>query len=177
LESFYGRAGQIVGEHGGVIDKFIGDELMAMFFAYNTEPEKGSTSEARTETACRAVDCARGLLNAFRELELKFKKALTLHDDVIPDIEWTLKIGMEAGSLRILEQVLPNGELEYCAVGPAINFASRVKGLATGYSVSFGQGVFTKLTNDPLYRCEPIAVPDTLKGIDPKSLAYKLTKC
>ena len=173
LEAFYRRAGLVVTEHGGVIDKFIGDELMAMFFLSNNEV----TNEAKSETACRAVDCARGLLNAFRELELRFKKAMLQQDDLVPDIEWTLKIGLEAGSLRILEEQLPNGELEYCAVGPAINFASRIKGQGDAYSVSLGENVHSKLTNDSIYKCEEMAIKKDLKGIDPNSKAFSLLKC
>lgn len=122
LEDFYRRAGQIVNDHDGVIDKFIGDELMAMFFE--------RSGEHKTDVAIRAIDCARGLLNSFRDLEFKFKKAMTLEDDAVPEVEWKLKIGMEAGAIRVMKQILPDGESEYCAVGRAINFASRIKGQA-----------------------------------------------
>lgn len=166
LEEFYQRAGKIVNARGGVIDKFIGDELMAMFF----DP----SGENKTEAAIRAIDCARELLNSFRDLEFKFKKAMSLEDDAVPEVEWKLKIGMEAGAIRITEQILPNGESEYCAVGRAINFASRIKGQAGPYSVTLGQSLRKKLTNDTLYLSEQITPDSQLKGISPEARIYKL---
>jgi class 3 adenylate cyclase len=168
LEDFYGRAGQMVTKHRGVIDKFIGDELMAMFFL-----RKG---EQKTAVATRAIDCARDLIISFRDLELSFKKAMTQEDDLVSEIEWTLKIGMEAGAVRIMKQMLPNGELEYCAVGPAINVASRIKGKAGPYSITLGQSLHSKLTNETLYQCEELAIDGQLKGVHPTYKLFKLSR-
>lgn len=169
LEEFYRRAAQVVTNHQGVVDKFIGDELMAIFFERD--------GEGKTEVATRAIDCALILLSNFRELEYMFKKAMTQEDEAVLGIEWKLKIGMEAGALRIMEQTLPDGEAEYCAVGRAINFASRVKGKAGPYSITFGHNLRIKLTNDELYSCELIVTDSQLKGIQPEAQMYKLSSC
>jgi adenylate cyclase len=167
LKQFYKRAGVVVDMQGGVIDKFIGDELMALFFE--------GTNEGKGEVATRSVDCARQLLNIFRELEREFKKALTLEDESIGDIDWKLKVGMEAGALHIMEESLPNGEIELCAVGRAVNFASRIKGLAGPYSVTLGQTLRSKLTQEALYSAQQLTSDATLKGVKPGTAVFTLT--
>lgn len=167
LKEFYDRAGGIVHSNGGMIDKFIGDELMAIFF-HRPEHEK------RHDVATKSIDAARELLNVGHELERRFKKALTEEDDAIHKVIWQLKIGMEAGSLHIMEQKLPTGGLEFCAVGRAINFASRIKGLAGPYSVTLGDTLKRKLPQEEAYQTKELEINTELKGITKDTPVFTL---
>ena len=49
-----------------------------------------------------------------------------------------MKIGLEAGAIRIMEKSISPGEVEYCSVGHAINVAARLKGIPGDYSIAVG---------------------------------------
>ncbi len=168
LKEFYDRTGAVVHSQGGIVDKFIGDEVMAIFFERQSE-DKG-------EVATRAVDAARELLNVGRELERRFKKALTQEDEAVHGVVWHIKIGMEAGSLRVMEQTLPTGIREFCAVGRAINFASRIKGLAGDYSVTLGDTLKRKLSQEDDYQTTPLTINEELRGIPKGVPIFTLSK-
>ncbi|MGJ4891215.1 adenylate/guanylate cyclase domain-containing protein [Bradyrhizobium sp. HKCCYLRH3099] len=130
LTKFYDTCVQVVQKHNGVVDKFIGDELMALFFVDN--------KDHKHLVADSAVAAAIALTNRFRDLSHQFKEALSESIDEFVEVSWRLKIGLEAGSIRILEKELGVGNPEYCAIGHAVNMAARVKGVAGDYAVVIG---------------------------------------
>lgn len=166
LKEFYDRAVGVVHAHGGMIDKFIGDELMAIFFQL--------PGQDKSDVAMRSVDAARELLNVGRELERRFKKALTEEEDAVHDVVWQLKIGMEAGSLHIMEQKMAAGPDEFCAVGRAINFASRIKGLAGPYTVTLGGTLKRRLSQEDAYQTKELTLEKDLEGISRSGPVFTL---
>jgi class 3 adenylate cyclase/ActR/RegA family two-component response regulator len=104
---------EVVIRHGGMVDQFIGDALMAVFGA--PEPVE--------DHATRAVACA---------VAMQARQA-ELNEDVARDgrPEIVMGIGINTGRV-VAGTVGGGGRLEYTVVGDAVNIAARLQGEAAG---------------------------------------------
>ena len=128
---------EVVTAHGGTIDKFQGDAVMAVFGA--PEPMEGHAE--------RALRCA--IAMQARQSELN-----ATGWDVIDLPEMGVGIGVNTGQV-IAGTVGGGGRLEYTVVGDAVNVASRLQGEAEG-----GEIVATASTVAAAgsIECEPIGL-------------------
>ncbi len=99
-------------DHGGVLDKFIGDSIMAVFGA---PVSKGEAEDARAAVAC-AVEMSQRLdtLNAERATEDQ------------PPIE--IGIGVHTGPL-VAGNIGSQKFMEYTVIGDTVNLSSRIEGM------------------------------------------------
>jgi len=106
LDRFYTVAAEVVVRHGGMVDKFVGDELVAIFPPmFSNEPH-----------GRRAVDAARSLLEA------------TGHSD--PGGPW-VRIGAGVNSGRAWFGVVGEGAyVEMTVLGDVVNTTARLASLA-----------------------------------------------
>jgi adenylate cyclase len=116
LDDYFGRMGQIVKGHDGVIGKFMGDGLLAFWGVPDRLPDH----------AQRAVRAARDMRRAVRELNQ--------HRETqgLPPI--AIGIGIHTGPVAA---GMLGGKLqaEYTVIGDAVNVASRVEGLTKEHKV------------------------------------------
>ena len=106
LDRFYAAASNVVFEHDGAVDKFVGDEIVALFFPL-------LAGERYSE---RAVSAARALLRA------------TGHGD--PQGPW-VPVGVGVHTGRAWCGAVGSGpHVELTAVGDAVNVAARLASLA-----------------------------------------------
>ena len=133
---------EVVTAHGGTIDKFQGDAVMAVFGA----------PEPLADHAERALQCAVAMQARQAELNAEGWDVVTLP-------EMGVGIGVNTGQV-IAGTVGGGGRLEYTVVGDAVNVASRLQGEAEG-----GEIVATASTVSaaPSIACEPIG-PRHVKG-------------
>jgi adenylate cyclase len=108
LNDYLQAVGPIVREHGGFIDKYIGDAIMALF------PGGADAALAAGIALQRAVD-------AFNERP---------HPSGVPPIE--VGVGLHSGSL-MLGTIGEERRLETTVIADAVNLASRVEGLTKVY--------------------------------------------
>ncbi|MBI2394570.1 MAG: response regulator [Deltaproteobacteria bacterium] len=116
LNAYLGTMADVILAHGGTIDEFIGDGILAVFGA----------PVSRDDHALRAVACAIAMQNAMGELEstrvevgappLRMGVAVNTGDVVVGNI----------GSLK---------RTKYGVVGAAVNLASRIESLSIGGQV------------------------------------------
>jgi class 3 adenylate cyclase/tetratricopeptide (TPR) repeat protein len=128
----------IVQEYEGTVDKFIGDEIMALFGAPKAH-------ERHAELACSA---ALDMFEAIRKFNLSNGTELALH------------IGINTG-LVIAGGIGSEGRQEYSVMGDAVNLAARLKDAATSGEIFVGSEVHA-LTNH-FFEYHPLP-PLRLKG-------------
>ena len=107
------RLGEEVTRFGGTVDKFIGDNVMAVFGApvsHEDDPE-------------RAVRAGLAMQAAMAEI-----------NERIPDVEFALRVGINSGEV-LAGQV---GE-DYTVMGDAVNVASRLQSAARPGTVTVGE--------------------------------------
>jgi predicted ATPase/class 3 adenylate cyclase/tRNA A-37 threonylcarbamoyl transferase component Bud32 len=111
INSYLGQMEPLIEQHGGFIDKYIGDAIMALF----------PTS---------ADDAVSASLAMLEELKLynQYRQAMN-----VPPIK--IGIGLHTGKL-MLGMVGGTGRMDGTAIGDAVNLSSRVEGLTKTYGAA-----------------------------------------
>lgn len=102
LGAFLDLAVEVVQQHNGMVDKFIGDEVMAIW-GYRSSPDDPAD----------AIACAADLVRRARDL--------TLDGEPL-----RIGVGLESG-LVTLGVVGGEGKRQFTAIGPAVNLAARLQ--------------------------------------------------
>jgi adenylate cyclase len=110
LNRYFSLQVDVVFAHGGSLDKFIGDCIMAMWGAPLDQPD-----HARRAVAC-ALDMADTLQAFKRELGAEH-------------IDFDVGIGLHSGPAVVGLMGSQKRRLEYTAIGDTVNLASRIEGL------------------------------------------------
>jgi len=134
---------EVVTEHGGTIDKYQGDAVMAVFGAPDPLPDH----------ADRALRCAIAMQARQAELNSQGWGVDDLHGDL------QVGIGVNTG-LVIAGAVGGGGRLEYTVVGDAVNVDSRLQSEAEGGEVVASDSTVAAA---PGIAAQPIG-PRTVKG-------------
>jgi adenylate cyclase len=132
LNRYFARMSELVVENGGLVNKFGGDSLLAVF---------GSPLNPGPDHADRAVRSALGMVNALVEFNQEEARAY------LPEI--MIGIGIATGDI-VAGNVGSARKLEYTVLGDAVNVASRLQTMTkeVGYQV---------LTNAETARAAPDA--------------------
>ncbi|MEO8292209.1 MAG: adenylate/guanylate cyclase domain-containing protein [Actinomycetota bacterium] len=137
-----GAMAEIVVEHGGTIDKFQGDAVMAIFGAPDPLPE---------HAAC-ALRCAIAMQQRQSELN-----AQGWGTDEVPVLG--VGIGLNTGTV-IAGAIGGGGRLEYTVIGDAVNVAQRLQSEALGGEIVAAASTVAAAPDIP---CESIG-PHVVKG-------------
>lgn len=139
---------QVVYEHHGVVDKFVGDLIMAVFGAPTSH---GNDPLLATQCALRMID-EREKLNANSKYKI------------------SIGIGIASGK-AVAGRVGSKNRLNYTVLGPRVNLASRLCGQAERMEVVIDEATY-QICRD---RAEVEALPELkLKGFSEVVQAYKL---
>ena len=120
VNAFFQRAGQVVLRYGGYIDKFIGDELMALFGA----------PIALEDHASRALHAA---LEIVEDLE-----SFNAESSLLREHRLAIHLGVNSG-LVVTGGIGAREKRQYTAMGDAVNVAARLVGKAKAGEVLIGQ--------------------------------------
>ncbi len=105
----------VIKKHGGTIDKFIGDAIMALFGA----------PVSYEDNARRAVAAASEMREAL--------KTVPLGDLVLPDgLKFNIGIGIHYGDVTV-GSIGSADKTDYTVIGDSVNLASRLEGLTKTY--------------------------------------------
>jgi len=118
LNSYFSAMSKPIFEHDGMIDKFIGDAIMAVFGA----PQAGKNS------ASEAIHAARDMLEVLNELNQSFA------EQGLPQLE--IGIGIHSGD-AIAGNVGSLSCMDYTVIGDTVNVAARIESTTKqlGYSL------------------------------------------
>ena len=113
LNEYLGAMTEIVFQHGGTLDKFIGDAVMALWGAPLAVPDH----------ARRAADCALAMTAELERLNARWSQTGTGAAGL------RIGIGINTGEAVVGNIGSLKHKLEYTAIGDAVNLASRLEGL------------------------------------------------
>ena len=117
LKKYFNEANQVIHRYHGILDKFIGDGIMAYFGYFNNSGFSGSND---------AINAALELREKFVKLKEDWIRNFNLDSN---NISIDIKCGIHTGTLLfgILETDYRN---QITVTGPTVNFASRLEGEA-----------------------------------------------
>ena len=111
LNELFSLLSEIVFRHGGTLDKFIGDSVMAIFGAPNPQDDAAERALATAEDMHRFVEASAGQWKEKYGFDVK------------------LAIGVSTGE-ALVGNLGSEARLEYTAIGDVVNVAARLEGLA-----------------------------------------------
>jgi len=128
LNRYFDRVTAAIHRHGGTVDKFMGDGIMAFFGAPNP------LADASRAAVRAAEDIVAGVHELNREMA----------DDGLPPL--AIGIGIHAGH-AVVGHVGSASRHEYTAIGDAVNVASRLEGATkeAGYTLVVSGEVYEEL--------------------------------
>lgn len=109
LNRYFEGQVEVIFRHGGTLDKYIGDAIMAFWGAPTTQADH----------AQRALDAARDM----EKTMLQFRKELMPHGP-----EFDIGIGIHTGEAIVGLIGSPTHRQDYTVVGDTVNIASRIEG-------------------------------------------------
>jgi adenylate cyclase len=139
LNEYFTEMEPIITQYNGIINKFIGDAVMAIF----GEPIQDKNH------AQNAVKCAYAMLQKVRELQKKWSK------EGKPKIE--IGVGISTGEVFV-GNIGSINRMEYTVIGDTVNLASRLEGYNKTYK--------TKLLISPNTYNEVKGIVDVIKISD-----------
>lgn len=120
INRFFNHMTAAIGEHDGVVDKFMGDAVMAFWGPPFTAPD------AHAALACRAARAAVARLAVFRtELAQEL-------GEVAQGLEIDLRIGISTGEM-VVGTVGSDASKSFTVVGDPVNLGSRLEGANKAY--------------------------------------------
>ncbi len=123
LNEYFTRMIDVIAQHDGTVNKFIGDAIVVLYNAPLTQPDANA----------RAIATARAMLNALRELNAQRAR------ENLPPVH--IGIAIDAGEV-VCGNIGSPKRLEYTAIGAPVNTAYQLAGLAPAETIYVTENVY-----------------------------------
>jgi class 3 adenylate cyclase len=160
LNDYFGEMTNVVFSYEGMVDKFLGDGVMAVFGAPIIH------DEGEADDTTRAVQAAVEMQNVFEDLLRTWEKRLGR------ELATGLGIGVCTGT-AVVGNVGSTKRVEHTVIGPVVNLASRLSGLATSAQTLLDEETYRRMSL--AIPAEPLE-PVTVQGFSQPVPVYKLTQ-
>jgi len=130
ISSFVQEMSYVISQCGGFVLKFSGDAVIGYFVG------KGSSLQAADD----AVGCAESMLMVVQD---GINKTLSKEDAELPELE--IKIGIDFGANTVVQYGSDEKNSLVDLIGPPMNMAAKIQGLAQPNQIVVGKDVFDRL--------------------------------
>lgn len=148
LNLYFTAMSEVIFDHGGTLDKYIGDGLMALFGAPTATPDD----------AKNALECAVAMQ----------KRIITLNEELVEQdySRVAVGIGLHTG-VATIGYIGSDRRSEYTAIGDTVNLASRLESNTEGTEILISEAT-AKAAGDifPLEKREPLTVKNRLQPVE-----------
>lgn len=147
LNTYFTEMTDIIFEHGGTFDKYIGDGLLALFGAPHTTP-----------------DDAKNALNTAVAMQRRLKE---INQKLVAEgfREIGIGIGLHTGEATV-GYIGSDKRSEYTAIGDTVNLASRLEALAMSGKIIISEATAAEVKSlYPLTPLEPVLVKNRLQPV------------
>jgi adenylate cyclase len=136
LNEYLGAMVQVIEQHDGTIDKFIGDGIMAYWGAPLTQPDH----------ARLAINCIKAINERMKALRAQWQTA-----GLEP---FSIRGGIQSGEVVAGNVGLAGKKMEYTVIGDTVNQAARLEGTAKFYGVTYlvGENTYQRTREICRYR-------------------------
>jgi adenylate cyclase len=148
LNQYFSAMSEVIFDHGGTLDKYIGDGLMALFGAPTATP-----------------DDARNALNAAVAMQ---KRLVTLNAELVEQgyASVAIGIGLHTG-VATIGYIGSEKRSEYTAIGDTVNLASRLESNTDGLEILISEATANAAGDIfPLEKREPLTVKNRLQPVE-----------
>ncbi len=148
LNHYFSAMTEIIFAHGGTLDKYIGDELMALF---------GAPTATQDDAA-----------NAVKTAVAMQKRLIDLNKELLAQGFWEVAVGMglHTGEATV-GYIGSERRSEYTAIGDTVNTASRLQGNAADGQILISEATARAAGNIfPMIRREPLTVKNRLQPVE-----------
>ena len=151
MDEIFKETRRVVAKYGGIIEKYIGDEVMALFgvpIAHEDDPVRAVHA---TREIHRYVDQFSPII------EQKIGRPLAMHSGINTGLVITGRSQLEEGATGV--------------IGDTVNLAARLNSLAESGEIVVGMDTYNQIA--PFFSCE-VLTPAQLKGKAEKVQAYRV---
>ncbi len=136
LNEYLGAMVQVIEQHDGTIDKFIGDGIMAYWGAPLAQPDHAKL----------AIECIRAINERMKVLRTRWTA-----NGVEP---FHIRGGIQSGEVVAGNIGLAGKKMEYTVIGDTVNQAARLEGTAKYYGVTYlvGEATYQRTRETCRYR-------------------------
>lgn len=138
---------EIVFKHGGTVDKFIGDSVMAFWGA----------PEADAAHASHAVEAARDMMRFLDVGNLRWKRRY--------GVEIRLAVGLNSG-MAVVGNLGSDKRLVYTAIGETVNIAARLESVAGPMQILAGASTVSAAGEDDAVGLGPQELAGVARAVD-----------
>jgi class 3 adenylate cyclase/plastocyanin len=166
LREFFSEAATIIHKYNGVLDKFMGDGIMA-YFGFK-DSFAGDTGK---KGAICAANAAMEMRDFFDEIKVDWIDLWKAKSEEQEEISIHLRCGMNTGNV-LVGLILTEKRDQFTTIGTNVNLASRMEGVATEDQIVASP--FTKKLVEDEFDLNVIPIKKPIKGFENMLECYEI---